>query len=775
MNLTDNLYTRTGNEIIEKEYNPSNEITGGSNFMFGNGYLGYRGTFMEDRSENYTGTIVTDTYDKADGKWRELCNIPNGLYVDITIDGKKLNYQNADNEYSERCISFKENIFYRKTSNTKGQLCVEKFADYDSLHSLALRADYEAHCAQEIMIQSGLDTNVWSINGNHFKSKELFQCDGHKGINIITKEFEIEVTVLESTYIYKQSANGLEEIVQKSEECEHELNNDLYCDTLKATLDEGDKLIIEKHVVIFTSNDTDHTIESCRMQIKNNLAAGYNSIKQNHLNAWDKSLNMYKIDISGDINAAACINFNIFHNIIHTPTHKLLPIGARGLSCQAYQGAAFWDQEIFNMPMYLNTNPDVAKNILKYRYKTMPKAKEKAKSLGYEGAFFSWISGKTGEELCPDFFFEDVLTGRKIRNHFNDWQIHISFDIGYSIVRYYIVTGDIEFLLEYGYEMLLEIGLFAISRSLYNFRKNRYEYIRLLGPDEYHENVDNNYFTNYQAKYLLTELLKINEQLSVNHHDRLKLIQDKVGADSKAFDQFEEVSKKIYLKEPNEKGIIEQFDGYFDLERIYPYKLRERLKNPLEYWGWPNGIAVYTGVIKQADIIQLLVLHDDFDKEIAKANYEYYEPITEHGSSLSPSMYSIIANRIGKHEEAYDYFIKGITVDLNDSNKSVSGGTFIGGIHTAAAGAVWQMIVYGFAGFKFDGKLIEFEPSLPKDWLSCEFRLDVRGHRLKCRFTMNSFEITGLSDGRSEISVSGQIKELVKDGHVIFDLADTIL
>jgi len=449
-----------------------------------------------------------------------------------------------------------------------------------------------------------------------------------------------------------------------------------------------------------------------------------------------------------------------------------LPIGARGLSCQAYQGAAFWDQEIFNLPMHLYTDPDQAKRILSYRYETKAEAVKKAGRLGYRGAFYAWISGDTGEELCPDFFFKDVLTGRPIRNHFNAWQIHISPDIGYSVIQYWEATGDWDFILRQGYEMLVDICLFLVSRAHYNPVRDRYEFIRLLGPDEYHENVDNNVFTNYQARYVIRETMKIKDLLGAAHEEKVKQVNDETGMGQREWAIAQEMAEKTYVKEPDpETGLMEQFDGYFQLERVLPNQLKTRLLDPLEYWGWPNGVAVHTQVLKQADVLQLFVLHPHFDVQVMKQNYQYYEPLTEHGSSLSPAMHAVVAARTGLRRDAVRYFEKACLIDLNNSNKAVSGGTFIGGIHTASAAAVWQMVVYGFAGFRLQDQTLHLSPWLPEGWTDYRFRLVIRGHELLCRVWENRLTVTGENSGfKTEIRCNEE-KGLLEDrGTLVFSL-----
>jgi kojibiose phosphorylase len=398
------------------------------------------------------------------------------------------------------------------------------------------------------------------------------------------------------------------------------------------------------------------------------------------------------------------------------------------------------------MPMFLYTTPSIAKNILKYRYDTLDGARQKAKRLGYKGAFYAWISGKTGQELCPDYFFKDVLTGRKIRNHFNDWQIHISPDITYAIDQYLQATDDWEFIENYGAEMMFEIAEFLRTRVHFKMDKDRYEVIRVLGPDEWHENVDNNIFTNFQVKYALEKTLAVYDRLAKENPVRLEQLKEKIHITEETIEAWRDIYDKIFIQPVDEDtNLIEQFDGFFDLERIMPDALAKRLINEEEYWGWPNGIAISTQVSKQADLIQLFVMHPNaYDLKVQQDNYHFYEPVCRHGSSLSPAMHAIVASRIGDIEEAYRYFFIASTIDLFNTNEAVVGGTFIGGVHTAAAGAIWQVLVYGFAGVSFEGEKILLNPGLPEEFDELSFKLHYKNNIYQ--LTVNNQQIIIDSD-----------------------------
>ncbi len=747
-NITDHLFTPDGWTIIKDKYDQSQAITEGTNFMVGNGYLGYRGTFAEDTKKEYVGCIVSDTWDKADGKWEELCTVPNALHTTINIDQEPFTVSN--NTFFERSLDLK-NALSKSTvkkvmSNKNITVKQEKFASYDDLHIVAMQYQIISDEDTKVMIQTGIDDDVWSINGHHFSKEEKLIDQEYIGMKLTTKSYKDEIVVLKKNDIACKSVK------------QDDLYNYYECELIKDI-----PFTFHTYMIVVTSNDFKDPLSKAE-EIYHSIK-DYHSIKQKHMKKWEQVWNKLNVNIEGNLVDQVGLRFNIYHAVIATPLHKSLPIGARGLSCQAYQGSAFWDQEIFNTPMYLYSWPNVAKNILIYRYNTLKGAKEKAKKHGYEGAFYAWISGKTGEELCPDFFFKDVITKRDIRNHFNLWQIHISPDIAYTIHQYYEVTKDEDFLLQYGIEMTFEIARFLASRVNYKPMKDQYELNQVQGPDEYHENIDNNAFTNYQAYFTFKWALEYLEKTS----DKIIAIKQKINLTHSEIKLWKDIKEKLYLPKPNDEGIIEQFDGYFNLESIVPAsKVTKRLIDPEEYYGWPNGITVYTQCLKQADTVQLFHLYPHlFDQDIVQKNFDYYEPRTLHFSSLSPSIHSIVASHIGYIEQAYKYFKKSLMIDLLNTNEAVSGGTFIGGIHTAANGASWQMVVKGFAGLTYEENHIELDPHLPHAWEGLSFNIYVRGEQVSIDIRREAIYLKK-TDNNNEIQVVIHNKKyILKDQLII--------
>jgi kojibiose phosphorylase len=734
--ISDHLYSETLWNIVKDEYNKEQAITDGSNFMVGNGYLGYRGTFAEERKDGYVGCFVTDTWDKADGKWEELCNVPNALYLSVHHNGTEVDFTRAlqyrrelDVRHGVSC----RDVTVELEAGARLRVEEEKFASMHNKHLVAMKYVLTADQTMELDVVYGIDIDVWDINGTHLHQHHWFQEESIRGVRATTFLYGDDVVVVERV-------DGL-------------VPDGSPITTQRITLAAHEPYVIVKYMMVYSSNDVAEPEEEAIEALHRTLT--YDEERHRHSVIWEQLWDRYDVTITGDEVAQIGYRFNTYHAIIATPTHKSLPIGARGLSCQAYQGSAFWDQEVFSLPMYLFTNPSIAKGILMYRYHTLDGARRKAKKHGYQGAFYAWISGKTGDELCPDFFFQDVITGRKIRNHFNLWQIHISPDIAYAIRKYVQVTDDEAFLLDYGLEMMLEISRFLASRVDYKPYRDRYEILRVQGPDEYHENVDNNAFTNYQTHAVLHWTLSYLTQ----YGDRLHSLLEKLGVTTEEIALWRDIKDKLVLPEPNDDGVIEQFDGYFDLESIVPAHLvTERLIDSEEYYGWPNGIAVFTQCLKQSDVVQLLHMHPHlFSDEVIRANYDYYEPRTLHFSSLSPSIHSILACRIKDEKRARQFFDKAISIDLKNTNEAVSGGTFIGGMHTAANAAAWLMMVQGFGGFSYEQDRLFFEPFLPSDWDDLSFRLVVHGQDLSVRITHTELSIVNHTNTKElPVTVRGE-------------------
>jgi len=760
--------TDTGWEVVDESPTADRTITVGSNFLVGNGYLGYRGTRPDQLAGDFVGCVVADTYDMADGVWRELCTVPNALFATVWLDGEELHFDpahSAEIELSMQIGEVTSRWTARTASGRSAYMSMRRFAGLHDLHLIGQQLTVVPADDAVVDVEAGIDAKIWSLHGEHFASIAIDGRSGERTARCVTQEDHIDVVVAS-----RVSTDGA---------IAHTDVHDRTRSTYRAAA--GSAVTATAWMAVTTSNDDDASgtpVDRATETAARAEANGYRSELEASANRWADYWETADVVIQGDAAAQAALRFSIYHNRIATPVHSdRLPIGARGLSCQAYQGAAFWDQEMFNLPAFLHTAPEIARSILVYRWRTLDGARRKEERLGYRGAYFAWISGTTGDELCPDFFFTDVLSGRPIRNHFNVWQMHVSPDIAVSVWRYWLATGDLEFLVDHGAEVVFEVARFLHSFVRYDEVRGRYDVIRLLGPDEWHENVDNDAYTNRLVQLALRAATDVDDLLAERAPIRRTELWDELGVTDHDRTAWQRVHDRVVIQEPDpETGLIEQFDGFFELEDTSPDELRSRLQHPDEYWGWPNGVAVHTQVSKQPAVVQLFAVDGSAPLEIQRANYDYYEPRCAHGSSLSHSVHATVAARLSRYDgryldEAYDSFMRTATLDLVAAEHANVGGTFIGGIHTAANAGAWQTAVFGFGGFDVVDDGVVLDPRLPAPWDSLAFTIIHHGSRLDVRATSATTSLSAheANDGPIRVHIGGRTTEIAAGRSVKID------
>ena len=445
------------------------------------------------------------------------------------------------------------------------------------------------------------------------------------------------------------------------------------------------------------------------------------------------------MEIEGDKESMEALNYSLYQLQSIAPRHaKSLSIGARGLSGQTYKGAVFWDTEMFMLEYFLYTQPETARTLLKYRIDTLAGAKEKARTYGYQGAFYAWESQEGGYDACTDYNVTDVFTGRPMRTYFKDKQIHISAAVVYGIMRYTDVTGDDSLLKEGGIETILECANFYDSLLLQKVHTKVYELHDVIGPDEYHERVNNNGYTNRMAKFTFEMAAKI---LQEAEEKTLKRISEAYPVEE-LFKRYQEDAQKLYLPQPGKDGIVEQFDGYRKLEDVSVETVRSRLLHEKEYWGGAYGVAAHTQVIKQADVVTWMVMFsEEFSQEILQKNLDYYEPRTEHGSSLSACMYALLFCKCGRPERAYPFFLKSAKADLAGGGKEWAGSIYIGGTHPAAAGGAYMTAVSGFGGVVLKNGEVTVNPKLPESWKKLKFHIRYQNKLYQITETKDSVKV----------------------------------
>ncbi len=736
----DFLLTATAGTADDAELN-------GSKFLLGNGYVGYRGTLEEYRKDSQVAVTVAGLYDKAGDAWREPVNAPNGFYTVLSAGGEVLNTPARHQQTLDmrRAVHGRDSVFTTRTNEIRVRS--ERFLSLDDVHVMAMKYQLKAARAEQLVIRTGVDVEVWDINGPHLAELHASAANDRIVVNARTNEGH-RLTVVEAIDI----DFGTQRVVAEGNTVMREITIDA---------EPGRDYTFFKFVSLFTSKDG---VESPESAAARTCAAacrrGYRALYLRHAQAWQARWSRSDVVVGGDPDGQFALRYSIYQLYLAAPVHTdKLSIPARGLSGQTYKGAIFWDTEMFMLPFFLYTNPALAKNLVKYRCHTLGGAKRKAAEYGYRGAYYAWESQETGDDACTHFNVTDVFTGRPMRTYFRDKQIHISADVVYGIWQYYLITGDDSVLFEGGAEVILECARFFYSYAYFKKGKNRFEILDVTGPDEYHERVNNNAFTSSIVKYSLDTAIRVLELLKTKDDRYYDALIDRIGIRNELA-AIREMSEGLFVPAPDPDSlVIEQFDGYERLEEVTLQELKSRIKNPNEYLGGGCGLATTTKIIKQADVVAMLhVFKNDHSHEVKRANWEYYEPRTEHGSSLSACIYALVASDIGKSDWAYGYFMKTATVDLSGDYKRFVGTLYIGGTHPAANGGAWMSAVLGFGGLSSDGDVLKIKPSLPSKWSSIAYRVSFRGQDYRVEATHRGVTITAAPDNTAaaRLDVAGQ-------------------
>ncbi len=487
---------------------------------------------------------------------------------------------------------------------------------------------------------------------------------------------------------------------------------------------------------------------------------GWRGVLDAHQAAWAKRWHHSDIQLAGDADAQRALRFAAYHlNSAANPGDDRVSIGARSLSGNGYNGHVFWDTEIFLLPFYILTWPEAARALLMYRFHTLGGARAKAKRMGWRGAMYAWESASTGDEMTPEHLTDqngkivDVLCGTQ--------EQHISADVAYAVWQYWHTTGDESFLLEAGAEILFETARFWASRALPE-ADGRCHIRGIIGPDENHEHIDDNAFTNVMARWNIRRALDVAALLRERWPEQWASLARRLGIEEAELRDWSRVAETIAVGFDPKTGMYEQFSGFFDLEDV----------DLSAYAGRTVPVEVLLGqdrtqksqIAKQADVVALLaLLPDEFPGRAAERNFRYYEPRCSHRSSLSPAMHGMVAARMGDTAMAMRFFQQTATIDLGDAR-----GPSDEGVHIAALGGIWMLAVFGFAGLSVRDEGLALEPRLPEGWESLAFRVQWRGREVHFRIDQGGSAVAATLEAGEPMTLvlAGQSRELRTDQRV---------
>ena len=710
----------------------------GNVYQIANGYMGYRGTLDEFGPDESVGITLAGIFDRVGVAWREPVNAPNGGFTSVSLDGVVLSALGRRVRRHKQTLHFANARFERETVFAAGKktLTVKsaRFLSAATPNLGVIKFSIRCNQAATVAIRTGIDGNIWDLNGPHLRQLTAETRESVLVVQGRTSELAKRVVVAEAV-----------DLDFGAETRENKDNRHLRVIRLRAAA--GQIYTFTKYFAVFTDNDpTDQPVADAAIAaVQRARALGYQACLDQHNAEWARKWERCDVRIEGDDEAQLALRFSILQLLIVAPVKgSANSIPARSLSGQVYKGAIFWDTEMFMFPFFLHTYPEKAVELMRYRIKTLDGARRKAKSEGpgYRGAFYAWESQETGDDACTYFNIGDPFTGRDLRTHFRDKQVHISGDVAIAMWEYFKLTGDESLLLEGGVEVILECARFYYSYAYFKQDKGRYEILDVIGPDEYHERVNNNAFTSMVAKETFAVADAAVSYLARQHPQVLRALVKRIGI-GKELPGFHEVARLLYVPAPDAKtGVIEQFDGYFQLRDTTVADLRAQKVHPNEYLGAGQGLAVPTKIIKQADVVMMLNLFKTrYSAKIKKANWEYYEPRTEHGSSLSACAYAMVATEFGDLGFAYKYFLKTAKIDLEAKYKVYVGTVFMGGSHPAANGGAWMTAVFGFGGVQADETRLAINPRLCAQWKTLQFNLAYQGDGFRVKITKSSVSI----------------------------------
>lgn len=745
-------------KIVENNIHIEDMRLSESIMSIGNGYMGMRGNF----EERYTGDTHYGTYiggvwfpDKTRvGWWKngypeyfgKVINSANFIGIGVHINDFEINL--AKNEILDfyRELDMKNSVLYRsfivKTPYGSVQIKTERFLSINRLEICAIK--YMVSSLDNdvtVSLTPYMDGDVYNEDSNYQEKfwEEVSRKSKPYEASLImkTKENSFGAPRFTSCTAMKVTPYGA---VRKclSAEKDNYASSTIVLDAVK-----GKWVGIDKVIALTTTRKLKEEELEVRASELAGIAAqkGYESLKAAHSEAWNKRWDSADVEIVGDIEAQQGIRFNIYQLFsTYYGEDCTLNFGPKGFTGEKYGGATYWDTEAFVFPMYLAiASREVARNLLIYRHNQLEGAFENARRIGMKGALYPMVT----------------FTGVECHN---EWEItfeeiHRNAAIAFAIFQYVSYTGDKSYIEQYGIDVFIEISRFWASRVHYSERKGVYMIHGVTGPNEYENNVNNNWYTNRMAAWCLEYTLECIAELRKSGH--VKKLEERSLRSSEE-ENWKEIAQKMYLPYDAELGVFVQQDNFLDKE-LKPADIIPAGERPInQHWSWDRILR--SCYIKQADVLQgLYFLGHLYERAIKKRNFLFYEPMTVHESSLSPCVHSIIAAELGIEEKAVEMYRRTARLDLDNYNNDTGDG-----LHITSMGGSWLAIVQGFAGMRTAQGILEFNPFLPEGWDSYSFKVNYRERRLKIFISAEGTMVTLEAGEPLEITLMGK-EYLLKD------------
>lgn len=754
--------------IIEEGFDADRVKSSESLFSIGNGAMGQRANFEEYYSgPTFQGSYIAGVYypDKTKvGWWKngypeyfaKVLNAPNWIGINVEINGENLDLATCKSvAHFKRELNMKEGWYSRSfeavlQNDTQIEVKVVRFLslDIDELGAIryeVIPVNTDAKVVFKPYVDAGIENEDTNWEERFWETLELKNQDNQAFVVARTLKTNFTVaTYMHNSILVNETIADVKPVEVKKEA--HSISFSYEIAAVK-----GQKVSIQKFggYTVSTNHKEEYLISAAQKICTQATDLGFDRLLENQKLAWAKIWEMSDITIEGDVKAQQGIRFNIFQlNQTYLGKDSRLNIGPKGFTGEKYGGSTYWDTEAYCIPFYMATkDQNVARSLLEYRYNQLDKAIENAQKLGF----------KNGAALYPMV----TMNGEECHN---EWEItfeeiHRNGAIAFAIYNYHRYTGDYSYIPEKGLEVLIGIARFWHQRATFSTNRNKYVILGVTGPNEYENNVNNNWYTNYIAKWCIDYTLQQIEHVKANYVSDYARISEKVKLDNEEMQAMQKVADNMYFPYSEEHGVFLQQDGFLDKELITVANLDKSQRPINQKWSWDRILR--SPYIKQADTLQgFYFFEDHFTKEELAKHFDFYEPFTVHESSLSPCVHSIQAAVLGRMEQAYTFYLRTSRLDLDDYNKEVHEG-----LHITSMAGTWMSIVEGFGGMRVKNDALYFEPRIPKEWEGFSFKINFRNQIIKVNASHQG--TTFSLEGETPVKVFVFGKEVVIDPNTI--------
>lgn len=694
----------------------------------GNGYMGMRGNFEEQYSgDHHQGSYLAGVWypDKTRvGWWKngypeyfgKVINSMNFIDLGLYLDGEQVDlYKDSITEF-ELSLDMQKGILSRhyivEKMGNQLRVEVERFVSIAQKELCAIRMKVTSLTGDTtVRFAPALDGNVTNEDSNYEEKFWLPISVTKDSLTVETKpnDFGIEQFTVAATMMNR---------VEQVRETDVNINKMSVVQEFTGELKMGESATIEKLIVLTTSRDSSkEEVTNRSKEISNSVGQfSFEQLRQQHINLWQERWDKADVVIGGDSAAQQGIRYNLFQLFsTYYGEDERLNIGPKGFTGEKYGGATYWDTEAYAIPLYLAlTDQKVSKNLLNYRHNQLSQAEHNARQQGLKGALYPMVT----------------FTGVECHN---EWEItfeeiHRNGAMAYAIYNYTNYTGDESYLLDKGLDVLVGISRFWADRVHYNQDKDQYMIHGVTGPNEYENNVNNNWYTNKMAVWTLNYTLSSLEKSETK--------KEALQVEPVEIEKWKAIIEKMYFPYDEKREIFVQHDTFLDKE-LRPVTELDSAELPLsQNWSWDKILR--SPYIKQADVLQgIYFFKEEFTLEEKRRNFDFYEPLTVHESSLSPSIHAILAADLNKSDKAIELYSRTARLDLDNYNNDTQDG-----LHITSMTGSWLTIVEGFAGMRTTNESLSFAPILPENWTNYEFHINYRGRLLKMTVVVNDLTVT---------------------------------